>query len=267
MRRSILWSLAAIVGLAFIGPGRAMAEPISYLAGSVYHFSLTSSGVTPVLSTLDPPQPMRDGRIYVNLGLGPADMSFRNAGPVPAVPATFQNMSFAFWPVPVPFPGGYTGQVLYPQNFASDFKIAFASGSAKFSANITMGSVIIDDGEGGSMGLGSASLNPFPATPPGKNGLTLLGTVVATDNQSAEDLSLFGPDSGGLFALTLLVDNPEFNFADFLNNAGTIDGLGAFQLIGGISTGTNIPEPVACLIFGAMGGLGIVIARRARKSA
>lgn len=250
------WLLA--LGLACVSGAQAQAEPMNYLAGSVYRFSMTSTG----------PQGGPGGPVSLSINFGSADASFINSGAVSPLGANFGSMSFNTVPFAFPVPPGgpspvQASQALYPTNFNANYSIAFPTGMAGFTANITMGSVMLFDS-----GPGGASENPFPALPPGPNGLTLLGTVFANANASEEDLSLFGADSGAIFSMVLLADDPNFSFLDMLQYGGSVEGTAAYMQIGGSPSsgggggGSEVPEPLSLLTFGAFAGAGLYVARK-----
>lgn len=247
-----------LLALALLSASPIAAEPISYVAGNIFSYTMTSTGSA-------------HGPALVTVHFNAADTSFVNSGPVSPGFAAFNAFTFSANPISIDDGFGGTSQVLFPMGVGSSHGLQLGDGIAKFSTQVQMGSVVtaVAMNSGGQGGGSAVSLNPFPATPPGQNGMTFLGEVQLTDSTTTADLSLFGPDSGGIFAITLLQDDPNFNFVDFIANGGQIDGSGAFQMIGGSpgggGGGTEVPEPLSIAAWAVTAGLGLVVARRFRK--
>lgn len=255
--KGIFWAFL-MVGLLCTW-NSAKADPINLMAGTNTHFTLHSTGSL-----------YNDGNGIVTITFGPSNMTYVNNSPVAAVPTQFQTMQFSVASVAYPTDGPLPNPVNFPINMNTPFTMNFGSGNADFMGNLTVVSVQHAINESPTTGMGSASMSPYPAVPPGPYGLTLLGSVLLTNNNSSEDLSLFtSAAGGGLFALELASSDLLTQILNVFDYGGTVEGDGAFLLIGGSLGGggggggsSDVPEPATIVAWGTALALGSWYGRR-----
>lgn len=234
------------------------ADPINLMAGNMTHFTLHSTGSL-----------LNDGNGIVTITFGPSNMTYVNNGPVAAVPTGFQTFQFSVASVAYPVGEPLPNPVNFPINVMTPFSMNFGSGQADFMGHLTVASVQHAINESPTTGMGSVNMSPYPAIAPGPYGVTLLGSALLTNNQSAEDLSLFtSAAGGGLFAIQLASSDLWTQMLNVFDYGGTVEGQGAFLLIGGYiddnngGGGSEIPEPTTLLAWGGAMALGGWYGRR-----
>jgi len=241
------WAVLAVLALG----GSLSADPITFFAGTIDHFALHAA-------------PQGDGTVRTEIKFDHPMTTYINNGTVTPLPTSISRVFLTSGPIPVASPLGQQWFGMNPGNAGGTQHIQTNNGAANFSIQWGLAAVYTDIPNPDENNVVPTA--PFPTTPQGPNGLTVLGNAVLTDNNSGLDFSPFGPalSDGGLIALQLTSDDPNTNVADVLAHGGNVTGTGSFQQTG-ISSPVNtgeVPEPTTMVLWAVTTAAGVVATHR-----